>query len=181
MNVLPKLAGDHESYRSSRNPKLSGQRSLGNVLVGIAPTDGGNHLFGELGHAMFRSDVARIMPVLRSSFESHVGHVVFVGAEEQMIRADAVADIAVMENHDPIRNGAEVEAVGKTVNQPFGRSAKGSIAISELGPLPQPTGVSLLDFRPEALFRSPRVPSVKSGHAQSIPHYIPTTAGAGLA
>jgi hypothetical protein len=87
----------------------------------------------------------------RATLYAHVAHVVGVCAQKEMRRIHAGSVVAVMENHDAIRNRSVRESPRHAMRTfELSTDLDGAISASSRGN-PNPALIGLIDFCPEAL------------------------------
>jgi hypothetical protein len=84
------------------------------------------------------------------TFVHHVLGVVFVRAEKQVVRVDAVAHVAPVTDKQAVRDGANKQGIGKSVSRPYLALMVRPSMSSRRSASPEPATISLLDLRPEA-------------------------------
>jgi len=90
-----------------------------------------------------------------ATFRDHVAHVVGVGAEKQMVRANTQLHVAVVTDKEAVGDGTVRQFPRNVVRVdhviPTLRPMQAAIAVAR-GAGPQPTGFSLIDLQPEAFW-----------------------------
>lgn len=88
----------------------------------------------------------------RAALQSHVRHVVSVGAEKQVIGAHALGVVAIVADEQPVRDGSVCQEPREAVRAPVAASEMGcTVPLRGELPLPDPTMIALFDLRPEPL------------------------------
>ncbi len=107
------------------------------------------HLFGR----KFCAAIVFSMTFCLPSFHVSISDVVSVGAQPEMIRSDAIANIATVADSKPFWDRSSMQFPRKAMNQhPFSVYHHSSIAICFVTS-PQPASAGLSDLIPEVLHR----------------------------
>ena len=111
--------------------------------------------FNNLGFGNFRP--WRLFTVCMSFLGYHVLNVVSISSQEQVIRAYATGIVAMMTYKHSFRDRPMMHYPGYTVGKYWCASSTSSsyapISLKVAAACPQPTGISLLNFRPKAIFK----------------------------
>lgn len=118
------------------------------------------------------------------SFSSHVGHVVVVRTQEEVVGVDTAAHVAAVQHPYAVRDRSAVplprQSMGERLSGAPSTEADGAVALRDASGRPQPAPVRVVrlrHFRPEPLpKRSTRLPLTSLFHAPILPHLQMTDA-----
>lgn len=150
LDMAPRFSSDDVMYLANGNPKLIGERPLGDAPR-LVPRPNRPH--GSISQFRMRKHFSSGV----TSFGAHIAPVVCVGAKKQVVRVDARWVVASMADVLPDRDGAEVNFPGQAVRE--GYDSLGYVLIKpSVSPLhalasPQPTPRGFANLFPEPRFK----------------------------
>lgn len=160
--MFPRFAHDNRSNNRSRYAESFGELEHG-YSFGVKSANSTHGIRVQLGVDVQDADVALgccgtlTTPFRPTSFAHHIGDVVFLGADKQVLGIDARADIAMVADEQIIGDWFSDEIFDEppmSFDHPIRCCFEGTVAVGEQRPGPQPTPVrSLCHFLYESFDR----------------------------
>lgn len=159
---LPGFLASNAGHGGLSHSILSGQFSLGNVLLGITLSYLGYLCFRKLGGRISFSGARNFTASCVSTFLNHIRHIFGVSSKKKMTRIDTESNVTSVTDLHAIRNISVVENPGSTVSfnsttlpagtvsastKSFINHQKNTVAVNINLSIPHPARGSLSNFR----------------------------------